>query len=134
MMALCDLYDLSKESGQAYPPVPQIFRYFDNPAWGPKRMREADWCPMFSIQFESCAKSFSNAFEEESFGPDSRCFKSNYRPLCFDMSCSEELNAIIVQVGGDEVQCDYDGQKINITFAEEGSYFECPKFRTVCPK
>ena len=31
MMAKCNLYDLSKESGQGYPPVPQIYRYFTNP-------------------------------------------------------------------------------------------------------
>jgi len=31
MMATCNLYDLSQESGQDYPPVPQIYRYFSNP-------------------------------------------------------------------------------------------------------
>jgi hypothetical protein len=30
MMASCNLYDLSKKSGQAYPPVPQVYRYFNN--------------------------------------------------------------------------------------------------------
>lgn len=31
MMATCNLYDLSQESGQDFPPVPQIYRYFSNP-------------------------------------------------------------------------------------------------------
>jgi hypothetical protein len=30
MMAKCNLYDLSEESGQDYPPVPQKYRYFSN--------------------------------------------------------------------------------------------------------
>ncbi len=34
MMAFCDLYDLSKISGEAYPPVPQVYRYFNNPVSG----------------------------------------------------------------------------------------------------
>jgi leishmanolysin-like peptidase len=31
MMATCNLYDLSKKTGQEFPPVPQVYRYFSNP-------------------------------------------------------------------------------------------------------
>lgn len=32
MMGTCNLYDLSKKSGQAYPPIPQVYRYFNDNA------------------------------------------------------------------------------------------------------
>ncbi len=31
MIATCDLYDLSKDSSQNYPPIPLVFRRFRNP-------------------------------------------------------------------------------------------------------
>ena len=31
VIANCDLHDLSEVNGQAYPPIPQVFRNFDNP-------------------------------------------------------------------------------------------------------
>lgn len=101
---------------------------------GPLKGREVDWCPMFSEPVFSCTKSFSQAHEGESFGQDSRCFNSNDRPMCFDTYCSQELNAMLVRVGNETVKCEFDGQKINATFAGEDIYFECPQFRTVCPE
>jgi len=136
MMATCDLYDLSQVSGEAYPPVPQVYRYFSNPAWGPKKGKSADFCPIYSETFVSCANppSFLNKFDEETFGEDSRCYNSNGRPLCFDTYCIPESNSILVRVGNSPIKCEYDGQQINATFAGEAIYFECPKLATVCPE
>jgi len=135
MMATCDLYDLSKEENvRSYPPVPQVYRYFPNPAFGPKH-NKADYCPIYSETIMGCHSEYnSKTFPEESFNNTSRCYNSNYRPFCFETSCSKEDNAIIVKVGDKFEKCEYDFQKIRAPFAGESIYFECPRKAAICPE
>lgn len=89
---------------------------------------------MFSEKLYTCTEEFSKARDEEYFGEDSRCFNSNFRPMCFQTQCSAELNAILVKLGEEVFRCEFDGQKINASFIDEDTYIECPPFRTVCPE
>jgi|AntRauTorckE5430_2_1112549.scaffolds.fasta_scaffold10566_3 hypothetical protein len=75
-----------------------------------------------------------NKYEEESVGEGSRCFNSSKRPVCFQTSCSSELNALLVKLPDKSVKCDYDGQRIDVTLDGESAYFECPRLATICPE
>jgi len=131
VIALCDLYDLS---GENLVPVPSMYKYFDNPAYRPK-FELADFCPMYIDTLFSCQTPRSNIFKdevfaEEKFGEKSRCVHSNHdRPLCLEVTCDLEENAVLVHLGSRKVKCRWK-EKIHIN---DDIYFECPRKATLCP-
>jgi len=140
MIATCDMYDLSKLPDQNYPPIPQVFRQFNHPAMGPRKLQQADFCPIYSEAVISClsdphaASSRDHVILEEHFGPQSRCFNSNNaRPLCLKSSCDEELGVIWVHVGQNSVKCEHDGQVLDIEVLGKLVQIECPKKAVLCP-
>jgi hypothetical protein len=143
MIGVCDLYDLSTQPNQKFPPVPLVYRYFDNPAYGPLRYQRTDFCPLYSSNVLSCNKplspKFQNMFQfpEETFGDQSRCFKSTYaRPLCLESYCSEEENAVLIRLGESDVICPHDGATIMVSNSTEAGeiFVTCPRKANICPE
>lgn len=145
-LATCDLYDLSKEANQPEVPVPYIYRYFPgNPAFGPKKSKLADFCPIYNSPLFACNKPLSpifskaTTFEAEKFGDNSRCFESNYgRPLCLEAYCDNIENAIIIKLGDEEITCSYEGEEIGLPESIEAvegiTTIKCPKKAVFCPE
>merc|ERR1740124_1744033 len=139
IVALCDLYDLSEGNKNAASPIPTVYQYFDNPAYGAKKFQLADFCPMYIEPLFSCQKALPqvmadkmSVFADERFGENSRCIDSNFRrPLCMEITCDDEENAVMIHLANSsKVRCSYDGQKFTIA---DSVYFECPRRATVCP-
>ncbi len=104
---------------------------------GPKKTKQADFCPMYSEELLYCTRDPRNSarpYAEESWTPGSRCYNSNSRPFCFETLCDEVENKVMVKVGDEIVTCEFDGQRIDAPFAGESIYFECPKKAVVCPE
>jgi len=139
MVATCDLYDLSKLSGQEYPPIPYVFRNFNHPAMGPRKLKQADFCPIYSEQLFSCLSTPPSWLKDkvsssESFGDNSRCYNSNgARPFCFETVCDDEEDILKVKVGETYFTCDYDGQILYVMMDGEAHEIKCPKKNTMCP-
>ena len=114
-------------------------------AFGPKKSKLADFCPIYNNPLFPCNKPLSpifskiTAFEAEKFGDNSRCFESNYgRPLCLEAYCDNIENAIIIKLGDKEVTCSYEGEEIeipeSIESAEGITTIKCPPKAVFCPE
>lgn len=110
-------------------------------ALGPKRVQQADLCPLNIEPFISCISdppvwlTNSKSFViEEAFGESSKCFNSNFgRPLCLKSYCDREQCIIWVKFGNDEFKCSYDDEVINVEIAGNKVKIECPKRAVLCP-
>jgi len=136
--ALCDLGDISNRHASDKPP--NEFQYFENdPNLSPVFFKRADFCPVPFLSPLSCSHAQLPKIEDESFGPNSRCFETNHEySLCLDTTCNSDLNKVQVNTQTRIISCDFDGQKhLILSNSRENDtkevYFECPRFASICP-
>jgi hypothetical protein len=147
IMSHCDLMDYSAWGEETSINTPtDAFQYFGNNKTLGGKVRQADYCPTWSVYVSDCKGpplKESLMTRGETFGhSNSRCINSNQgRPVCMESVCNHDdftIDIIMKEAGddgkSDEIfQCRYNETGTRITLPRAGVGIFCPNFAEFCP-